>query len=212
MKTPVSTFLCPSDSTSTQEPGTAYALAKGNIAANWGNSHYYQDFPDYPGIGPNPFNGPSGEVWFTGAPFSFNKTTTLADFLDGTSGTVVFGEVILRKNRSVGDNNFYAAYDRRGDFWADDYNSSIFSTYTTPNAKLPDQVGLTIHCGANDRREPPCNHLPPSFNGARSRHSGGVHVVLGDGSARFVKDTVKREVWRALSSPAGSEVVSASDW
>jgi prepilin-type N-terminal cleavage/methylation domain-containing protein len=212
VRTKVATFLCPSDSYSEQEPGTAYTRAKGNIAANWGNSHYYQDFPDYPGIGPNPFNGPFGEVWFSGSPFSFNKTITFADFADGTSGTVLLGEVVIGKNKVVTNDNFYAAYDRRGDFWSDDYNASMFNTYSGPNSRVPDQMALGLHCGVTDRRNPPCNATHPSFNAAWSRHPGGVHVVLGDGSARFVKDGVNFQIWRALSSPDGGEVVGGSDW
>ncbi len=211
----VATFLCPSDTFTMQEPGTRYARIKGNVAANWGNSHYYQDLPGFPGIGPNPFNGPAGEVWFTTSPFGINRSTSYADFSDGTSNTLMLGEVVIGKNRTVPEEimaNFFGAYDRRGDIYSDDYNAGMFSTYTEPNSRIPDQMGLTIHCGSSDRRNPPCNHLHPIFNTARSRHNGGVNVVLGDGSARFVKDTINREVWRGLSSPAGSEVLSASDW
>ena len=44
---------------------------------------------------------------------------------------------------------------------------------------------------------------------ARSYHPGGVNVLLGDGSVRFVKTTVNGATWRALGTVAGSEVVSA---
>jgi prepilin-type N-terminal cleavage/methylation domain-containing protein/prepilin-type processing-associated H-X9-DG protein len=208
----VSTLICPSDIYSQQEPGTYYERTKGSVAANWGNTHYYQDFPDFPGIGPNPFVGPTGEAWFSGAPFSFNKTTSFAEFTDGTSNTMLLGEVVMGLNKIVTDNNFFAAYDRRGDFWADDYNSSMFNTYSPPNSTIPDQMGLTIHCGSAYRNNPPCNYLHPSFNTARSRHPGGVNVVLGDGSARFVKNGINLQVWRSLSSPGGGEVLSSSDW
>jgi prepilin-type processing-associated H-X9-DG protein len=44
---------------------------------------------------------------------------------------------------------------------------------------------------------------------ARSFHNGGVNVLFGDGSVRFVKDTVDVQVWRALGTRNGREVVSA---
>ena len=43
--------------------------------------------------------------------------------------------------------------------------------------------------------------------GARSKHPGGVHVLLVDGATRFVNETIDIELWRALGTPAGREVV-----
>ncbi|HEV3166900.1 MAG TPA: DUF1559 domain-containing protein, partial [Isosphaeraceae bacterium] len=42
----------------------------------------------------------------------------------------------------------------------------------------------------------------------RSYHPGGVNVLLGDGSVKFMKDTVNGVTWRALNSIAGGEVIS----
>lgn len=44
---------------------------------------------------------------------------------------------------------------------------------------------------------------------ARSYHFRGVKTLLGDGSVRFVKQTIAGTIRRALGSIAGSEVVSA---
>jgi prepilin-type N-terminal cleavage/methylation domain-containing protein/prepilin-type processing-associated H-X9-DG protein len=49
--------------------------------------------------------------------------------------------------------------------------------------------------------------LPPS-----SYHPGGVNLTFGDGSVRFVKETINLTVWRALSTRNGGEVVSGSDY
>jgi prepilin-type processing-associated H-X9-DG protein len=49
--------------------------------------------------------------------------------------------------------------------------------------------------------------LPPT-----SQHPGGVNLLLGDGSVRFLKDTIALNIWRALSTRNGSEVVSGSDY
>jgi prepilin-type processing-associated H-X9-DG protein len=43
---------------------------------------------------------------------------------------------------------------------------------------------------------------------ARSYHPGGVNVLFGDGSVRFVKNSVAGITWRALGSVAGGEVIS----
>ncbi|MFO0889093.1 MAG: DUF1559 domain-containing protein [Isosphaeraceae bacterium] len=44
---------------------------------------------------------------------------------------------------------------------------------------------------------------------ARSYHPGGVNVLLGDGSVRFVKDSIAGSIWRAMGTILGGEVVSA---
>jgi prepilin-type N-terminal cleavage/methylation domain-containing protein len=44
---------------------------------------------------------------------------------------------------------------------------------------------------------------------ARSYHPGGVNALCGDGSVRFVKSAVSGEIWRALGTMSGGEVVSA---
>ena len=42
---------------------------------------------------------------------------------------------------------------------------------------------------------------------ARSFHPGGVNALMGDGSTRFVTETIQRHVWRALGTRSGGEVV-----
>ena len=46
----------------------------------------------------------------------------------------------------------------------------------------------------------------PGLAAARSLHPGGVNVLLGDGSARFVTNGVAPSVWQALATRAGGEV------
>ena len=44
---------------------------------------------------------------------------------------------------------------------------------------------------------------------SRSHHPGGVNVLLGDGSVRFVKNSVNLQTWRLLGTVGSGEVVSA---
>ncbi|CAN5864957.1 DUF1559 domain-containing protein [soil metagenome] len=46
---------------------------------------------------------------------------------------------------------------------------------------------------------------------AMSRHSGTVNILYGDGTVRGVKDTVNIQVWWAVGTSAGNEVISGSD-
>jgi prepilin-type processing-associated H-X9-DG protein len=49
--------------------------------------------------------------------------------------------------------------------------------------------------------------VPPS-----SRHPGGVNALMGDGSVRFIKESVALQTWRALGTRNGGEVVSADSY
>ena len=42
---------------------------------------------------------------------------------------------------------------------------------------------------------------------ARSHHGGGVNVLFVDGSSRFVPETIRRPVWRAMGTRNGGEIV-----
>jgi prepilin-type processing-associated H-X9-DG protein len=47
---------------------------------------------------------------------------------------------------------------------------------------------------------------------ARSRHPGGVNVLLADGSVRFIKDSVNANTWWGIGTKAGGEVISADSF
>jgi prepilin-type processing-associated H-X9-DG protein len=49
--------------------------------------------------------------------------------------------------------------------------------------------------------------VPPS-----SYHPGGVHVLLGDGAVRFIRDGVAIPTWRALATRDGGEVISSESY
>jgi prepilin-type processing-associated H-X9-DG protein len=42
----------------------------------------------------------------------------------------------------------------------------------------------------------------------RSRHPGGVHFCLADGSVRFLRDSIAHNLYRALSTKNGREAVT----
>jgi prepilin-type processing-associated H-X9-DG protein len=78
----------------------------------------------------------------------------------------------------------------RNSKWADgDVYCSIYDHYRTPNADDWDCISGTY-----------------SWRAARSRHPGGVNLLLADGSVRFVADGVNLSTWQALGSRSGGEV------
>jgi prepilin-type N-terminal cleavage/methylation domain-containing protein/prepilin-type processing-associated H-X9-DG protein len=205
----VATFDCPSDPNASmiEEPTSPYPRAKANYMVNLGNTHYDED------RGNNPFYGPlnvPGTTYtqFMPGPFSLDKTYGLRDMTDGTSGTLVFSEVVIGVNQNVQGT---ILSDHRGDLFNDDHNCFYFNVYTPPNTKLvPDY--MQSYCLYPNLNNPPCNGNPSpyvSFNAARSYHSGGVNAALGDGSVRFFKDSIAVQIWRALGTIAGNETVTS---
>jgi prepilin-type processing-associated H-X9-DG protein len=64
------------------------------------------------------------------------------------------------------------------------------------------------HLVPNDKRWDCSNGSHnPGQAAARSYHSGGVNVLLGDGSVHFVRDSIDPATWRALATRNGGEVV-----
>jgi prepilin-type processing-associated H-X9-DG protein len=47
---------------------------------------------------------------------------------------------------------------------------------------------------------------------ASSRHSGGVNLLLADGSVRFIKSSINIATWSALGSINGGELISADSY
>ena len=70
---------------------------------------------------------------------------------------------------------------------------------------------LYNHTQTPNGRHPDCAHgiVVPAVGmiGARSEHPGGVNLLMGDGSLRFVQETISPTVWRGLGTRNGDELV-----
>ena len=182
--TRVSAFDCPSDQQVlfANNGGTNFDV-KGNYGINWGQNTYAdQGLP---------------------APFALNYGASLAELIDGTSQTFLMSE-LLQTPAPPGQPN--TVIDRRGRMWADLSGCSQVSTRLAPNSQVPD-YGTCWQA-----RKAPCTRSTSDtdnfYIAARSQHPGGVNTLMGDGSVRFIKDSVSLPTWRALSSRAGGEVIS----
>ena len=135
--------------------------------------------------------------------FNWNIARRSAKVPDGLSQTMAVSEVISPAN------------DLRGK-WSHDWGCH-FSARRGPNSTLPDQiVQWAVDCcspimanipgapimGRSDIQWSNANYA------ARSRHPGGVHACMLDGSVRFVRDEVNLSTWQAMASIDGGEVVS----
>ncbi|MCC7424683.1 MAG: DUF1559 domain-containing protein [Planctomycetaceae bacterium] len=56
------------------------------------------------------------------------------------------------------------------------------------------------------------NSSPQTVNQPSSRHTGGTHVVLGDGAVRFIADKIAPELWARLCDRNDPESKQNADW
>lgn len=84
-----------------------------------------------------------------------------------------------------------------------------FTTLFPPNTRVLYSEGGTTYdvdfSSANEGNT--ANQFAYAAVTARSYHSGGVNSLTMDGSVRFFRSTIGQDVWRALGTPAGGEVV-----
>jgi prepilin-type N-terminal cleavage/methylation domain-containing protein/prepilin-type processing-associated H-X9-DG protein len=198
-------FTCPSDTPATFKSasynGTSYPLQSHNYLVNVGNIDYAQGkdglLPDQP----------TGLI-FGGAPFSRTRQARLTDIKDGTSTTLMVAEIRQGQPGSIKDY-------RGNTWWAE---GSGFTTYRTPNSSGPDFISQNCVDASQNPLNAPCQSVASSTGdaninvfAARSRHTGGVNVVMCDGSVHFITDGISWDVWQALGTSQGGETVGDFD-
>lgn len=91
----------------------------------------------------------------------------------------------------VGATGFWSGI--RGAKWMNGhYGDTLYNHGLSPNS-------LEFDCGNTGHSS--------GLTAARSRHIGGVHVLMCDGSTRFVSENVDFVTWQALATRAGSEPI-----
>lgn len=139
------------------------------------------------------------------AVFGRNRGAKFRDITDGNSNTMIAAETLTG---SPGDN--------RGSFWGDQPGNTQIYLELTPNTTSPDRLyGAAGWCISLPEMNLPCINGAASYAVAnmnhtatsRSRHTGGVQIVLGDGSVRFISDNIHVALWRALGTIQGAEVI-----
>ena len=86
-----------------------------------------------------------------------------------------------------------------------------FTTTFTPNTVVPHtDAGTTYDIDFNSSREGATLNRPTyAAVTSRSHHSGGVNILLMDGSVRFAANGISLITWRALGTRAGGEVIAS---
>jgi prepilin-type N-terminal cleavage/methylation domain-containing protein len=210
-------FLCPSD---LQTPvSSAYGVN------NLGPTNYAVC------VGTGNVNGPAtlGSPWNSDGMFRAKTGTRISEVTDGLSNTAMMSESLLGQGQEsaagpmpakaslvyayvygqpLSDANCASAFlwnfeQHRGFMWATgEMRCASYNHYLPPNAAIYD-------CITNDFTPGEGIYTAIGFRTARSNHTNGVNLLLGDGSVQFVHDAISLTTWRSLATRAGGEVLGS---
>jgi prepilin-type N-terminal cleavage/methylation domain-containing protein/prepilin-type processing-associated H-X9-DG protein len=191
---PIAVYTCPSDNLTTVWDGSIaianYVASKGSNDVD--NSKYHceqlveplsfalEQYSDW-GVG--------DEILFSGPFVRRPVSIKLAQITDGLSNTIFFGEVRRECARVV----------QQG--WARTLNGSGSGTTAIP---------LNWDSCHEDRRDNRCfypNNWASEF-GFKSRHPGGVNVVMGDGAVQFLREDIDHLAYQYLGAKDDGFVVN----
>ncbi|MCE9562658.1 MAG: DUF1559 domain-containing protein [Planctomycetes bacterium] len=173
-------FTCPSDIDASISNNAQDFGFRGNYVGNTGIGKWIRAYPS------------SNQTQLTvKGPFIHAGYMSISDLTDGTSNTAGVSEIRKSSNN-----------DSRGALFADTGCVQYTHDYL-PNANVSD---LTERCAGDAKT--PCvgtGNFGTYQLTAKSNHTGGVGLLMMDGSVRFVTSNVDVVAWQAAASPAGGE-------
>ena len=235
--TQISSFVCPSDPNAGR-PDHNNTSNTNNYYGSVGTTMFFSQIGTNSPFAS--LNVTNLQMQTTGL-FTWHNCYGLNSCLDGSSNTIAFAEAVVgnqsqtARQKRIGVVNVGAiqAYEtdnalnnvantklalqacqsawqagtgldlQRGENWAHGCMAmTLFNTVGTPN-DFGDSWTYCSRIGSGARSD---------LNSADSYHPGGVNVTMGDGSVRFIKDSVSMVTWMSLGTKAGGEVISADSY
>jgi prepilin-type N-terminal cleavage/methylation domain-containing protein/prepilin-type processing-associated H-X9-DG protein len=225
-KAVIATYLCPSDPAAAQGQvsnlswltagagwsliGQTYTAAVTCYTGNWGDQKTGNTtFDQYSGESPIG----TGPTWGCGGTFrgvfgdcSNGKTVGLRDMTDGTSNTLLVGESSPNMNGAL-------AWVNGDGIWSStvvplNWKSEIKDNQIDPSdgstcsLSQLNNFAQAMHCWRNQT---------VNF-GFKSYHAGGANFAFGDGSVRFIKQSISARVYNGLGTRAGGEILSSDSY
>jgi len=187
---PQKIYYCPSDRPNAFCTKDQYYRCRGNYVVNYGSTLLFTTTAD------GPFGWVSSGGFGSYVPYqlSFNGIT------DGLSNTMLMSELRLPPTDNLSD--------ARGDVF-NDRGAHWFMTVYTPNTGIDlSSDGCPSTAADNPDQTMICTQSGDNYAGARSRHTGGVNVVMGDGSVRFVSNSITLTNWKAMSTATRGDISS----
>jgi len=209
-------YLCPSDMG--KKVSTSYGVTDGigpaNYCANMGS-------------GIDPSGTSHGSPYYANGVFFADSQIRFGEITDGSSNTAAMTESLLGegaevsgsstppgsekkyyKNLTLGSpitdagcaaaTTYNQSDPRQFSWYSGEIRCASYNHYYGPNSKNYD-------CIANGPAE--IGYIASGWKAARSQHTGGVNLLLCDGSGRFVSDRVNMDVWRNLATRSGGEII-----
>jgi prepilin-type processing-associated H-X9-DG protein len=120
--------------------------------------------------------------------------------LDASAAPAVTQSIIQLCNTAYQSGSTTYIDLQRGENWSHGAMAmAMFNTVVTPNTTQ------WTHCGMNASSR-------AVLSNSDSYHPGGINTLFGDGSVKFIKNTVGQNIWWALGTRANGEVISADSY
>jgi prepilin-type N-terminal cleavage/methylation domain-containing protein/prepilin-type processing-associated H-X9-DG protein len=207
----INSLICPSDSYSSSN-SQLEVYGQTNYMADMGSGIVWQ----------SSLFTPNTTLPMPNGVFYGNSATRLAEITDGLSNTGFFGE------RIVGDSSTGIIspiadvfFDPGAPLTPDDAMAQCqaINIYNPAN-QLPMIMGvpwidgqhITLHVTTPNTRSCGFFIVNRAVMPASSKHAGGTNMLFGDGSVRFIKDSINLQTYRALGTRNGGEIVSADSF
>ena len=171
----VATFLCPSN------PGMFLNRSSTKSKESIAESHYAGCHHDQE----SPIAEDNNGLLF------LNSKVRYADILDGSSQTLVLGEIKVDASHLGWVSGTRSTLRNVGDFGTSEEGRAIRNRYAAPDTDAPAALG------------------PFDVGGFDSFHMGGVNIVLADGAIRFITDSIDHDIVSQLANRADGKALSA---
>jgi prepilin-type N-terminal cleavage/methylation domain-containing protein/prepilin-type processing-associated H-X9-DG protein len=225
-------FVALSAATGGRLPPLPWSPTKGNYGVNWGNTDYGQWTTN--GAYPTLYRAsPFGVNQSRSGP----QLVRIASVTDGLSNTEFASEILQGASDDVrgtiwieipGAGSYTTRFTPNGYM---DILPIMFPTVIAPGSIPLDNLDNMPSFGATRPGSSPpnpgslchsqlaqmlgCNDQATEgweYVGTRSRHPGGVNTLFGDGSVRFLKNSISAVIWVALGTINSGEVISSDSY
>ncbi|RLS57287.1 MAG: DUF1559 domain-containing protein [Planctomycetota bacterium] len=200
MDTPYS--KCPTDASPSPDGNWAQASYGGSLgsqrtdSANGACQPYFTPGTHFANPGGSAGHGNTTEKRYIAGIFGrvLSEKITFADITDGTSNTIMVGEILP------------ACSDHGGGWWHFNGMANAHSSTSVP-------INTMTTCNAPySRPNPPFPTCTAQSNwnlswGFRSGHVGGAHFLLGDGSVRFISENLDYNTYQNLGTRNDGKVI-----
>jgi prepilin-type N-terminal cleavage/methylation domain-containing protein/prepilin-type processing-associated H-X9-DG protein len=201
VKTPLRLWQCPSAEANRFQDGSLPTLAPppgspfvGTAACGDYAGMSYVDAKLEPKGLIDPSSSPRDEQGHLDGAFTVNHTRQFADFLDGTSQTILVAEC-------AGRPQLWRAGQKVPNVWLTGGPWASRNLLWARGASA-DGAAFYDKCAVN------CTNDRAVY----AFHAGGANVALADGSVRFLRATLDIRVFARLVTRAGGEVIPAGDY